>query len=180
MKEHSAAKLWPRPVWTLVSLLVVAAAARAIAGGPGPQATVGTGSTGSAPPPMDSVAANQLIQPAALARALADSSSARPEVLQIGFKVLFRGGHIRGSRYIGPASKPEGLAALTRALAKIPRSRDVVLYCGCCPWADCPNVRPAIQAARRMGFRRVRVLYIAKNLQRDWIDKGFPIGEGDQ
>jgi len=178
MKELSLARMSLRLIWIFTSLLVVAALA--IAGGSGPQAAVGTDSTGSTPPLADSIAASQLIQPEALARALADSNSAHPEVLQIGYKVLFRSGHIPGSRYIGPASKPEGLLALKKAFVRIPRSRDVVLYCGCCPWADCPNVRPAIQAAQRMGYRKVRVLNIAKNLQHDWIDKRFPISEGDQ
>jgi thiosulfate/3-mercaptopyruvate sulfurtransferase len=178
MKERSVARLWSRPAATLVTLLVVGTLA--IASIARSKAAVGADSAASAPPVADSIAAGQLIQPEALARALADSTSARPEVLQIGYKVLFRSGHIPGSRYIGPASKPEGLTALTQALAKIPRSRNVVLYCGCCPWADCPNVRPAIQAAQRMGFRRVRVLNVAKNLQHDWIEKGFPISEGDQ
>ncbi len=101
-------------------------------------------------------------------------------MLQIGFKFLFQGGHIPGSRYIGPASKPEGLAALKQALRKIPRAQPVVLYCGCCPWADCPNVRPALQAAREMGLNNVRVLYVARDLRRDWIEKGLPVSKGDR
>jgi hypothetical protein len=101
-------------------------------------------------------------------------------VLQVGFKVLFRSGHIPGSRYIGPASKPEGLAALKRVLQKIPRGQAIVLYCGCCPWADCPNVRPALRAARRLRSGNVQVLYMGKNLQHDWVEKGLPVSQGDQ
>jgi hypothetical protein len=121
----------------------------------------------------------QLIQPEVLARALADTTTMHPVVLQIGFKVLFRSGHIPGSRFIGPASKPEGLAALQKELRKLPRQQSVVLYCGCCPWVDCPNVRPAFHAARKMGFKDVRVLNLPKNLQHDWIDQGLPIVDGD-
>jgi hypothetical protein len=101
-------------------------------------------------------------------------------VLHVGFKVLFRSGHIPGSRYIGPASTPDGLAALKQVLREIPRQQAVVLYCGCCPWTDCPNVRPAFQAAREMGLKNVRLLYLPENLQHDWIDKGLPISKGDQ
>lgn len=128
---------------------------------------------------VDSIARGQLIQPADLARLLADSTTQQPVLLQVGFKVLFRTGHIPGSRYAGPASKPEGLVALKLALRRVQASRPIILYCGCCPWTDCPNVRPAIRAAREMGSRNVRVLYIAGNLQRDWVDKGFPIVQGD-
>ena len=128
----------------------------------------------------DSTAAEQLIQPEDLARLLADSTVRQPAVLQVGFKVLFRSGHIPHSRYIGPASKPEGLAALKRALRTIPRDQAIVLYCGCCPWADCPNVRPALRAAQGLRSRNVRVLYVAKNLQHDWVEKGLPVRQGDQ
>jgi hypothetical protein len=68
----------------------------------------------------DSTGAGQLIQPEALARLLADPTARQPAVLNVGFRVLFRSGHIPGSRYIGPASKPEGLAALKRALGLAP------------------------------------------------------------
>jgi len=146
--------------------------------GPGHAAATGDPARPSAPP-ADSMFAGRLISAEDLARALADTTRPRPEVLQVGFKVLFRTGHIPGSRYIGPGSKPEGIDALTRALGKIPKTRDVVLYCGCCPWADCPNVRPALRAAQRAGFPKTRVLYVARNLQHDWVDKGLPIREGD-
>jgi hypothetical protein len=126
----------------------------------------------------DPPAPGQLIQPADLARVLADSTAQRPLVLQVGVKNFFHNGHIPWSRYFGPAGEPEGLASLKKALQKVPRTRAVVLYCGCCPWTDCPNVHPAYEAARAMGFANVRVLYIAKNLPKDWIEKGLPTATG--
>ncbi len=143
---------------------------------PGAGAGAGADSLHSVLTPGD--AANQLIQPEKLARLLADSTGQRPEVLHVGYKFLFQGGHIPQSRYIGPGSTPEGLAALKQALRGIPRRQSVVLYCGCCPWIDCPNVRPAFGVAREMGFRNVRVLYVAKDLKHDWIDKGLPVSKG--
>jgi thiosulfate/3-mercaptopyruvate sulfurtransferase len=98
----------------------------------------------------------------------------------VGFNVLYRTGHITGSRYAGPGSKPEGLAALAKALKPLRKDQWVVLYCGCCPWEHCPNVHPAFREARSLGYRNVSVLFIRKNLQEDWIDKGFPMREGDQ
>jgi hypothetical protein len=89
-------------------------------------------------------------------------------------------GSVRSGQGRRQRSKPEGLAALKKALHGIPRQQPVVLYCGCCPWTDCPNVRPAYRVAREMGFKNVRALYIAKNLQYDWIDKGLAISQGDQ
>lgn len=123
--------------------------------------------------------ASDLIQIDELSRALADSSVARPLLVHVGFAPLYRSGHIPGSRYAGPGSKPEGLAALERVLKEAPTDRPVVLYCGCCPWTDCPNVRPAFRAAKQSGHRSVRVLHITKNFERDWIDKGLPSATGD-
>ncbi len=178
MRERAGIRPWPRRFGIFVALLVLAALS--VAKVPGARAKTGAESVHSALSSADSIASGQLIQPEDLARVLADSTTRQPVVLQVGFKVLFRSGHIPGSRFIGPASKPEGLAALKRALRKIPRAQAVVLYCGCCPWADCPNVRPAFRAAREMGHRNVRVLYVGRNLQHDWVEKGLPIGQGDQ
>jgi len=126
----------------------------------------------------DPPAPGQLIQPAELARVLADTTAQRPIVLHVGIKNFYKNGHIPGTPYVGPASEPAGLASLQKALQKTPRTRAVVLYCGCCPWTDCPNVHPAYQAVREMGFTNVRVLYITKNLTHDWIDKGLPTVKG--
>jgi thiosulfate/3-mercaptopyruvate sulfurtransferase len=125
-------------------------------------------------------APDQLIQPDDLARLLVDTTGPRPVVLHVGFKMLFRSGHIAGSRHVGPASTPDGLVALKQVLREIPHQQPIVLYCGCCPWADCPNVRPALLAAREVGAKDVRLLHLPQNLQHDWIDKGLPIGKGDE
>jgi len=162
----------------LLALLMLAALP--VFGDAGPRAEIDADSLRLVPALADSPAPGQLIQPEDLARLLADSTARQPAVLQVGFKVLFRSGHIPGSRYIGPASKPEGLAALKQALQKIPQRQAIVLYCGCCPWADCPNLHPAFRAARKLRSGNVRVLYVAKNLQHDWVEKGLPVSQGDQ
>lgn len=97
-----------------------------------------------------------------------------PLVLQVGFDVLYRAAHITGSVYAGPASKPEGIEALKKAVAGQPKDREIVLYCGCCPWEKCPNIRPAFAALHEMGFTRVKVMIVPQNLKADWIDKGYP------
>jgi hypothetical protein len=64
-------------------------------------------------------------------------------------------------------------------LKDVPPDQPIVLYCGCCPWTDCPNVRPAFAAAKQSGHRNVRVLYVSRNLERDWIDQGLPSVRGE-
>jgi len=142
-----------------------------VRGADGPQAVHDALSAAAA----DSIPSADLIQPSALGLLLVGPALRRPTILQVGFRVLYRSGHIPRSRYAGPASKPEGLAALREALRAVPRTAPVVLYCGCCPWRDCPNVLPAYRVAQAAGFTRVKVLSIANNLQKDWIDKGLPV-----
>jgi hypothetical protein len=159
---------------------MIAMAARPAAGERPPAADTGTEGRALAPAQAVEPAPAQLVEPADLARLLSDTSSLRPEVLHVGFPILFRSGHISGSRHIGPASTPEGLQALKEVLRTIPRGRSIVLYCGCCPWADCPNVRPALQLAQELGRDEVKLLHLPRNLKRDWIDQGLPTSRSDQ
>jgi thiosulfate/3-mercaptopyruvate sulfurtransferase len=100
-------------------------------------------------------------------------------LIQVGFHVMYKMGHIPGSQYAGPASKAEGLATLKKLVAKLPRNQKIVIYCGCCPWDDCPNIRPAYRALKEMGFSNLKVLDIPERLATDWTAKGFPIVKGE-
>jgi thiosulfate/3-mercaptopyruvate sulfurtransferase len=115
-----------------------------------------------------------LIQPDQLAR---DVKS--PMIIQVGFPVLYRAAHIPGSQFAGPGSKAEGIADLKKAVAGQPLDREIVLYCGCCPWDKCPNLRPAFAALREMGYTRVKALAVPENLKADWIDKRYPTEKHD-
>lgn len=111
-----------------------------------------------------------LIQPAELVSRL----SAKPAVFQVGPAVFYRSKHIPSSIYAGPASKPDGLGKLKAAVAKLPHDREIVIYCGCCPWDRCPNVHPAMDLLKQMGFTNVKALYLPENFKTDWLDKGYP------
>jgi thiosulfate/3-mercaptopyruvate sulfurtransferase len=100
--------------------------------------------------------------------------SAKPLVIHTGFAVLYRSAHIAGTVYAGPGSKPEGLEDLKKLVSQEPRNREIIIYCGCCPWEKCPNIRPAFALLHEMGFTKVSALYIPDNLGKDWIDKGLP------
>ena len=103
-----------------------------------------------------------------------------PLIIHIGFDVLYRAAHIKDTPYAGPASKPEGIADLKKAVAGQPHDREIVLYCGCCPMDKCPNIRPAFTALHEMGFANVRVLSLPSSLKTDWIDKGYPTDKRSQ
>src|SRR5580658_3484498 len=95
-------------------------------------------------------------------------------VIHVGFPVLYRSAHITGTSFAGPGSKEEGIADLKKAVAGQPHDRNIILYCGCCPFDKCPNIRPAVAALHEMGFTHVKAMMIETNLKTDWIDKGYP------
>jgi thiosulfate/3-mercaptopyruvate sulfurtransferase len=118
-----------------------------------------------------------LIQPGELASQLA-AKGAQPAIFHVGPNLLYRGKHIPGSIYAGPAAKPEGLELLKKAAGKLPRNREIILYCGCCPWDKCPNIKPAVEALKQMGFTRVKAMYVENTFAKDWTEKGYPVELG--
>lgn len=114
--------------------------------------------------------AAQLVEPAQLAGQLAGPAESRPVVIDVG-----PAGRIKGSLEAGPAHEDDGMKQLKQILAAVPRAREVVIYCGCCPFARCPNVRPAFKILTEMGFKSPRLLNLPHNLKSDWIDKGYPV-----
>jgi len=114
------------------------------------------------------------IQPKDLAPRLA-GSGVKPMILQVGFAMQYNQKHIPGAIYAGPGNKPEGLEKLKQAVANTPKDREIVLYCGCCPWDKCPNMKPAFAALQAAGFKKVKAVVIENNFGKDWIDAGFPV-----
>jgi thiosulfate/3-mercaptopyruvate sulfurtransferase len=121
---------------------------------------------------------SQTVQPAELAKELTDKSLALPTVLFVGFRSLYVAGHVPQAVFHGTASTEQGLAELKSWAATLPRSTDLVIYCGCCPFDKCPNIRPAYTALNSMGFKKLRVLVIPANFATDWADKGYPMQKG--
>ena len=118
-----------------------------------------------------------LIQPKDLAARLA-AKGTKPTLLHVGFASLYRGKHIPHYTYAGPGSTAEGIASLKAAVAKLPKSAEIVIYCGCCPWDHCPNIKPAMEALRQMGYSNVKALNIPTNMTKDWDELGYPFEDG--
>ena len=121
--------------------------------------------------------AAELIQPQGLLKAL-QSGLPKPLVLYVGPRFLYAQAHIHNAEFIGPASDPQSLDNLRRRIAALPRNSFIVLYCGCCPWDHCPNIRPAYKELLKSGFTGVKVLYLANSFGTDWVDKGYPVDKG--
>ncbi len=113
-----------------------------------------------------------LVQPQDLTAQLA-GKGARPAIFMVGPNVLYRSKHVPGSVYAGPGQNEAGLAMLKAEAGKLPRTSEVVVYCGCCPWDRCPNVKPAMELLRQMGFAKAKALYLPTGFKVDWLDKGY-------
>jgi hypothetical protein len=113
-----------------------------------------------------------MVQPQDLSAQLA-GKGVRPAIFMVGPNVLYRSRHIPESVFAGPGKNEAGLAMLKAEAGKLPRDREVVVYCGCCPWDRCPNVKPAMELLKQMGFAKAKVLYLATGFKSDWLDKGY-------
>lgn len=121
---------------------------------------------------------SETMQPVQLAKMLTDKYESVPTVVFVGFRSLYVGGHVPQAAFHGTTSTERGLAELKAWSDTLPRSTDLVIYCGCCPMDKCPNIRPAYTALSNMGFKKLRVLVIPTSFAVDWADKGFPIQKG--
>jgi hypothetical protein len=103
------------------------------------------------------------------------SGPEKPVVVCTAPPFLYETGHIPGAVLHGPASSPGAIDALTAWAQALPRSTNLVIYCGCCPLEHCPNLRPAYKALKDLGFTRLRVLILPENFGADWANRGYPV-----
>jgi thiosulfate/3-mercaptopyruvate sulfurtransferase len=137
------------------------------------------GGTASQESPREPWTSAQVLHAADLVSEVRNTkSSSAPTIVYVGFRTLFEGGHVPGASFHGTASTEKGLAELKKWLAALPHATDIVVYCGCCPFDRCPNIRPAYKALHEMGFTHVRVLVLPTSFAADWVEKGYPIEKG--
>ena len=114
---------------------------------------------------------DQLMEPKDLAAIINDNSKAKPVIIDIG-----PAGLIKGAVNIGPAHEQESFDKLKVFLSKQEKNAQIVIYCGCCPFEHCPNVRPAFKLLNDLGFTHQKLLNLPHNLKTDWINNGYPMG----
>lgn len=117
-------------------------------------------------------AENQLMRPSELAKMLNDSSAQIPLLYNIG-----PSGLIKNSIDIGEGKNTQNIEKFRKELSKLSKDADIVIYCGCCPFKDCPNIRPPFNLLNEMKFTNHKLLNLPQNLKVDWIDKGYPMNE---
>lgn len=111
-----------------------------------------------------------LLEPAALAFMLNGSTGEKPVILNIGPLAA-----IKGATYVGPTNNKAGMDKLRKALETVPKDKMVVIYCGCCPFRNCPNIRPAFSLLKEQGYKNPKLLNLKQNLKVDWTDYGYPM-----
>jgi len=112
----------------------------------------------------------QLMAPAELAAKINNNSN--PLVICVG-----PAGLIKGSIETGAAHESANLDKLKTLLSGQDRNMEVIIYCGCCPFKNCPNIRPAFNLLLSMHFTHPRLLDIPHNIRVDWIEHGYPLKE---
>lgn len=107
--------------------------------------------------------------------------NAPPEVVCVSSLSLYQNTRILRARHLcEPWATPTLNSELERANRLSGRAtRDIVLYCGCCEFKTCPNIRRAYVSLTGLTTRKIKVLFLPVNLRDDWIDKGFA-SEGTQ
>lgn len=111
----------------------------------------------------------ELIEPADLATEIR-SGNTKYIILNIGAVE-----DLPGATHIGPVSDLQNMKALKTKLVTLPKNAALVIYCGCCPFTKCPNIRPAYLELKKLGFTNVRVLNLPANLKTNWISQNYPL-----
>ena len=115
---------------------------------------------------------NQLVNPADLAAKIEKGQAGNLLILNIGPDAV-----IKGSVNIGPGQDAENIDKLKAYLQSVPKDKEVILYCGCCPFSRCPNIRPAFKTLAELGFVNRKLLDIPKNIKANWLDKGYAVND---
>lgn len=115
---------------------------------------------------------DQLMEPADLAEFINDPKAKQLVVISIGPAAV-----IKNSLDVGAANEKVNLERLRFELDKLSLDSDVVIYCGCCPFDHCPNIRPAFTLMNEMKFTNHKLLNLKKNIKVNWIDKGYPVND---
>ena len=114
--------------------------------------------------------ADQLMAPAELVPILNGPEEEIPVIISLG-----TGKIIPHSKEVGATGEKEGLEAMKTFLYPLPKDTEIIIYCGCCPFEHCPNVRPAFNLLNEMQFQNHKLLNLPENIKIDWLDKGYPV-----
>lgn len=82
--------------------------------------------------------------------------------------------NIKGAIAMGAATSVTFNNRIESALAMESKTKAVVVYCGCCSYVSCPNIKPAYDMILAHGFKNIKVLELPEGIKPDWVAKGYP------
>jgi hypothetical protein len=112
----------------------------------------------------------ELMEPGELNEAI--KSNKAPAIFNIGSVE-----DIKGAVHIGPISEAANLEKFKTALAAHKKNTEIVIYCGCCPFGKCPNIRPPYKLLNDLGYTNIKVLNLYVNLRNNWTSAGYPLAK---
>ncbi len=120
-------------------------------------------------PSTDPWTQQQLLEPSELAQLINDGKDSNIHIFCIGPSAT-----IKNSIEIGEGSDKDNIEKLRQRASNLPREANIVIYCGCCPFKNCPNIRPAFSLLNEMKFTNHKLLNLSTNLKVDWLNKSYP------
>lgn len=112
----------------------------------------------------------QIIPTKELAEKIQNHSKDLPIIINVGPME-----NIKTAIAVGATGTEEGINKLTKTISTLKKTDKIVIYCGCCSYANCPNIRPAFKKLQESGFKNVKVLDIPEGIKPDWVAKGYPV-----
>jgi thiosulfate/3-mercaptopyruvate sulfurtransferase len=111
------------------------------------------------------------LMPAAdLAAKLNAATGDKPVVFNVGPME-----NIKTAKFVGKGTSITAIDRMKSELCLENKNKTIVLYCGCCSFSSCPNIKPAFDALLAAGFKNTRVLEIPEGIKPDWVAKGYPM-----
>jgi hypothetical protein len=111
---------------------------------------------------------NQLLEPNTLSEMILKKTKL-PHIISIG-----PGAVIDSSISVGETRFSDNFDKLNEILKSIDKKDQIILYCGCCPFEHCQNIRPAFSLLNDLGYKNHSLLNLSNNIKTDWIDLGYP------
>jgi len=83
-------------------------------------------------------------------------------------------GEIKGSIEVG-VMKGKSFSDLVSKLNGVSKSKEIVVYCGCCTLENCVNVETAFNMLKQNGYTNVKTLNLGESYHSGWLVKGYPV-----
>jgi thiosulfate/3-mercaptopyruvate sulfurtransferase len=112
----------------------------------------------------------QLMPTAELAEKIKTNAKDKPMLFNVGPM-----DQIKTAIFVGRGTSATSIEKMKQTLSMENKNKAVVVYCGCCSYASCPNIKPAYDALLSLGFKNSKVLELPVGIKEDWVSKGYPM-----